>query len=638
VRHGGVAVVAVVAMTRDELSATIEQTLIDSRGGQRRGSEITFRCVFPEQHRNRDEHPSASWSCTKRAWFCRACGARGGYIDLARTLGIQTHAGARRSVASYDYVDEVGGLLYQVVRFEPKTFRQRRRDASQKWVWNLDGVRRVPYRLPELVAADPQGPVFIVEGERDVDALRALGLVATCNAGGASKWRAEYNEHLRNRHVVVIPDADEPGRRHADDVVRHLLSVAASVRQLELHGAKDVSDWIAASHTANELLELAQHTPLVTHATDSGATTRGLTFTRVGDLLAEPDAQDEWLVDGLLPAGGFGVLVGKPKAGKSTLARNLCRSVAHGEHFLSRTVQQGAVLYLALEEKRSQVKAHFKALGIGSDAPLKVFVGTSPIDGLAQLAAALEREPAVLVVIDPLFRFIRVRDGNDYAAMTAALDPVLGLAHNSGACVLVTHHAPKGERADIDAPIGSTAIAGSADVVLVLKRSDRYRTLSSVQRTGEDLPETVVELDPATCAVRVAETRHDTDLAAMKTAIVEYLTPLSEPADEPTIDASIEGRTRTKREALRALITDGKLSRIGTGRRGDPYRYRVPRDSCSLVPPICQEQENDGPKSGGNARQSSMFACSGDLVNSQSDGNKNSDPSERESTREVIEI
>src|SRR5262249_51894581 len=157
----------------------------------------------------------------------------------------------------------------------------------------------------------------------------------------------------------------------------------------------------------------------------------------------------------------------------------------------------------ALEEKRSEVRAHFRALGALPDVPLEVFVGTSPEDSLAQLAALLEEQPAALVVVDPLFRFIRARDGNDYAAMTAALDPVLGFARRAGACVLVPHHAPKGEGADIDSPIGSTAIAGSVDVLMVLRRGDSYRTLSTVQRTGEDLPETVIELEAETRAVRV---------------------------------------------------------------------------------------------------------------------------------------
>lgn len=245
------------------------------------------------------------------------------------------------------------------------------------------------------------------------------------------------------------------------------------------------------------------------------------------------------------------------------------------------------------------------------------------------MALALHEEPAALVVIDPLFRFIRAKDGNDYAAMTAALDPVLTLAHKSGACVLVTHHAPKGERADIDAPIGSTAIAGSADVVLVLKRSDRYRTLSTVQRTGEDLPDTVIELDPETRAVHTSGTRHEADVSAVKAAIIEYLKGLPEPVDQSTIDDAVEGRTQHKRAALKELVEAQDVTRVGDGKKGAPYLYSVP---CSLVPTICREQENKNPESTEKPRQSSLFSCSHEAPISGT-------PREQESAaREVIEV
>lgn len=637
--------------TRVDIIAAIEGVLMDNRGGQRRGDEIEFRCFSPEKHANGDARPSAAWNRIKQVWCCRVCGARGGYVNLARRLALElpgARAAARHVIERYDYVDEVGRLLFQVERLEPKGFRQRRPDGHGGWLYKLDDVRRVPYRLTELLAAPADAFVLLCEGERDVDTLyryartdvdTALKLVATCNPCGAGKWRVEYNEYLRDRQVVVIPDADEPGRRHADDVLRNLLPVAGSVRRLELSGAKDLADWLAVGHTVEELIALVASVPVIKKTTNERAhdSDRGrLTFTHVGALLDEPDAQGEWLLDGLLPAGGFAVLVGKPKAGKSTLARNLCKAVAHGEAFLGRAVRQGAVLYLALEEKRSQVKAHFRSLGVSPDAPLRVFVGTSPIDGLSQLRTELERvrcqgEPVALVIIDPMFRLVRPRDGNDYAAMTAALDPVLALARDSGACVLATHHGPKGERADVDSPIGSTAIAGSADVLLVLKRNDRYRTLSTVQRMGEDLPETVIELDPETRAIRTSGTRQEADVSGMKAAIVGHLVTVSEPVDEPAIDGAVEGRTRTKREALRALVTDAKVSRIGTGKKGDPYRYGIPCVSCSLVPCICREQENENPEPPESPRQSSSFSRS---RNSAVSG----DGREQESDREVIEV
>ena len=139
-----------------------------------------------------------------------------------------------RVVAEYAYRDEAGALLFVVERREPKDFPLRRPDGRGGWVWNLGDTRRVLYRLPELVAADPSAVVLIPEGERDVDRLRGLGFVATCNPGGAGKWRDEYAEALRGRHVVVLPDADGPGRRHAERAAASLLGVAASVKVVEL--------------------------------------------------------------------------------------------------------------------------------------------------------------------------------------------------------------------------------------------------------------------------------------------------------------------------------------------------------------------------------------------------------------------
>jgi hypothetical protein len=102
-------------------------------------------------------------------------------------------------VAEYDYRGEQGELLFQVVRFEPKDFRQRRPDGHGGWIWGLGNVRRVLYRLPELLKAPSEQPVFVVEGEKDVDALIAMGLSATTCPMGAGKWLPEYSESLRGR-------------------------------------------------------------------------------------------------------------------------------------------------------------------------------------------------------------------------------------------------------------------------------------------------------------------------------------------------------------------------------------------------------------------------------------------------------
>jgi len=172
-----------------------------------------------------------------------------------------------RIKAVYSYVDESGTLLYEVIRFDPKDFRQRRPDPKAKdgYAWNLNGTRRVLYRLPEVVEAVRSGlPLFLVEGEKDADNLRAVGLRATTHAGGAKSWRAaDYVESLRGGRVVVVPDDDEPGREHGRAVAMSLRGVAAEVRVLNLGrpGVKDVSDWFAAGGTRDELEAMAAEAP-----------------------------------------------------------------------------------------------------------------------------------------------------------------------------------------------------------------------------------------------------------------------------------------------------------------------------------------------------------------------------------------
>jgi len=178
-----------------------------------------------------------------------------------------------RIMRTYDYRDENGNLLFQVVRTAPKKFRQRRPDGKGGWIWDLKGVRRVPYRLPDLLetgSEHPDAPVFIVEGEKDVDNLWQKGLLATCNPGGAGKWRKEYTKALLNvlqdRAVFVLPDNDKAGRRHAEDVARSILHLIpeAQVKIIELPGLPDkgdVSDWFDAGHTVDELLQTAEQAP-----------------------------------------------------------------------------------------------------------------------------------------------------------------------------------------------------------------------------------------------------------------------------------------------------------------------------------------------------------------------------------------
>jgi len=184
--------------------------------------------------------------------------------DRLLTVSKPKSGGMSAIVAQYDYRDESGNLLSQVVRYAPKDFRQRRPKPGGGFDWSVKGLRVVPYRLPELLA-EPQRPVVIVEGEKDCDSLARIGVLATCNAGGAGKWTAEHSAFLRGRRVIVLPDNDEPGRNHALRVAQLLQGVAQSVQIVDLPGlpAKgDVSDWLAAGGTKAELKRLADAAPI----------------------------------------------------------------------------------------------------------------------------------------------------------------------------------------------------------------------------------------------------------------------------------------------------------------------------------------------------------------------------------------
>ncbi|MCG3181402.1 MAG: hypothetical protein BIFFINMI_03795 [Phycisphaerae bacterium] len=189
---------------------------------------------------------------------CQALGIRLGDLFPSKPKPMASSRG--RIVATYDYRDAAGELRFQVVRFEPKDFRQRRPDGSGGWTWDLAGVGRVLYRLPELLAADPSVPVFVAEGEKDADNLASIGLVATTNPGGAGKWsKLSDDSALHGRRVVILPDKDTPGRRHAEDVAGRLHGKAAEVRLVELPGdGKDASDWIESldSRTPEELRDM----------------------------------------------------------------------------------------------------------------------------------------------------------------------------------------------------------------------------------------------------------------------------------------------------------------------------------------------------------------------------------------------
>jgi hypothetical protein len=215
------------------------------------------------------------------------------------------------ALAVYDYTDANGKLLFQVLRTAGKQFPQRVPDESRKtgWRWSLENTRRVLYRLPKVLEAVKNGDmVYVCEGEKDVHALESAGAIATCNPGGAGKWRPEFAECLRDAIVRVVADADKPGRAHARTVAASLEGIALAVEIVEAAGeCKDAAEHLAAGRTLADFL--------VTK--DAGDAAVPELAPDLYEFLAQQFPAEDWVIPGLLERGDRLIWTGREGLGKA---------------------------------------------------------------------------------------------------------------------------------------------------------------------------------------------------------------------------------------------------------------------------------------------------------------------------------
>jgi RecA-family ATPase len=227
------------------------------------------------------------------------------------------------------------------------------------------------------------------------------------------------------------------------------LPVAAAVKIVRLPGLPpkgDVSDWLDAGHTKEELATIVQATPILKaedlQASDNPSRDKQLQWYTISQLREETSAEIHYLVDGLLAEASLSVIGGKIAVGKSPLARTLAYCVTHGVPFLGNETQQGPVLYVAPEESKHGVMQDLQALGFTDTNPLHLCFASSE-NVLEQVLAKMQETQARLVILETIFRVLKIKDVNDYAQSTAKLDPVLALARQTSAHVLFTHHLGK---------------------------------------------------------------------------------------------------------------------------------------------------------------------------------------------------
>ena len=355
------------------------------------------------------------------------------------------------AVAVYDYVDESGELLFQVCRTAGKQFPQRVPDRTRKsgYRWTLGEVRRVLYRLPKVIEAVKDGEIiYVVEGEKDVHALERAGVVATCNPGGAGKWREEYSEVLREAVVVIIADKDKPGQAHARQVMASLKGTAAVVEINEAAGdLKDVADHLAAGHSLADLEVTCQEDEYKPDLAPD-----------LYEFLAVVDPPSDWVIPGLLERGDRLIWTGFEGLGKSVVVRQLAICAAAGMHpFTREPISPQRVLFIDCENPDRKSRRHFRNLeriarANGFPVPegaLRILQRPAGVDLTRDEDAAwlLERVTAHrpnLLVCGPFYRLHAADTGEEMAARTVV--SALDAARIKVDCALVTEaHAGHGD-------------------------------------------------------------------------------------------------------------------------------------------------------------------------------------------------
>ncbi len=367
-------------------------------------------------------------------------------------------------VASYTYTDEQGKNLFQKRRYLPKSFLLFRWENGE-WKAKLETVRRVLYRLPEVVAAAQAGRiVFLVEGEKDADNLAALGFCTTTNYEGASKdtqkpkWREDYSKSLRGAKLVVIPDNDDAGRAHALNAARVSHPYAESVRILGLPGVPDkgdVSDWLASGGDADKLKKLVADTPPWTPPTTLTAVNTSATLA-VRDASTITPKRIAWRWRLRLSVGRYHEIVGFPGIGKTALVMDMIGRLTTGDGWPDGDPCEATdVLIVAAEDEAEDVlvprllaagaalkRVHFVD-GIKRGEHIEELDLSRAFD-FAEVRRLVTEKNAGLIYLDALDDVLGGNhDGKGNAETRRALAPIRQLARQTGATVLGLRHPTK---------------------------------------------------------------------------------------------------------------------------------------------------------------------------------------------------
>lgn len=443
------------------------------------GNGYTSRC--PAHNDNKNSLSLAAGENGKLLLKCHAgCSFEQIFAALNLSQNDNGHKPPKQIEAIYDYTDESGKLLYQNVRFAGKDFRQKRFDTSGREVWNLNGVRRVPYQLPKLLTLPANQPFVLAEGEKDADTLTKHGLIATSH----KNWRPEFNYLLEGKSVVIFQDHDKAGVEFAekaaylmfrDAEVIKIVDCFVDERLPDKHG-KDVSDYLK-THSFEELLELIRITPNWEPLQDSETACKsdeiGLKVVCLLDVTAE---EIIWLWKPFIPIGEFTIVEGIEGLGKSWIGCALACAVADGKKLPfsdSEPIEPGNVLMLSAEDSLSHtVKPRLLSMQANLQkifAIDEVFSFSDFKDLIKFEAVVIEYQPK-LVIIDPLFSYTGGKNLNQESESRPIAAKLIEIAQKYNCAIIGVRHIgkTKGNGEARAAGLGSIAWRASARSVLLV--------------------------------------------------------------------------------------------------------------------------------------------------------------------------
>lgn len=367
-------------------------------------------------------------------------------------------------VATYDYTDEAGELLFQVVRMlkdGEREFRQRRPKPGGGWEWKRSGTRLVLYRLPAVLEAVALGQtIYVTEGEKDVHALERQGMVATTNPGGAAKWEDSYTEALRGAHVVLWGDRDAPGYAHVEKVSEALRPAVKSLSVCEGKIGKDAADHLGAGMALDDVVWLERPVPSSWERIDLGPYLDGTIELVKPAYLPRVDGEF------LLYPGKVHTVSAEPESGKGWLVLAACAERLNAGDY---------VLYVDFEDGPATISERMLALMVEPDVIRERMIYLRPEDALGEQGRALVEDfinnyAPTLCVADGVTEAMHlhgwsIKENDDVAAFLKA---VPRLMVRGGAAVILIDHVVKDRESRGRFAIGGQHKLAGVDVALKL--------------------------------------------------------------------------------------------------------------------------------------------------------------------------